>query len=170
MRPVIVVMSDSLSGDHKQAAAGAAGPATVRLDVWLWAVRLFKTRTAAAEACRLSRVTSVDGAPMKPSRAVRAGDELCLHEDFLVRRVRVDRVLERRVGAPVAAVHRTELTPAADLERARTLRAEQRLATPVFVPGAGRPTKAQRRALEAWHRAARGEGAGGEADDDQEAE
>lgn len=105
---------------------------------------------------------------MKPSRAVRVGDEVCLHEDFLVRRVRVDRVLARRVGAPLAAAHRTELTPAADLERARALRAEQRLATPVFVPGTGRPTKAQRRALEAWHRAARGEGEGGEMAEDPE--
>lgn len=134
--------------------AGAAG--TVRLDVWLWAVRLFKTRSQAAEACRLGRVTRGDGDAVKPSRPVRPGDELWLHEEFLRRRVRVERVLSRRVGAAVAASHLTELTSAAEIERARSLRAEQRLATPVFVPGTGRPTKAQRRALEAWHNAGQG--------------
>lgn len=124
----------------------------MRLDVWLWAVRLFKTRAAAAEACRLGRVTRSDGEPVKASRLVRPGDELCLHEDFLVRRVRVDRLLARRVGARLVAGHLTDLTPAADVARARAMRLDQRLATPVFAPGAGRPTKAQRRALEAWER------------------
>ena len=132
------------------------GPASVRLDVWLWAVRLFKTRSQAAEACRLGRVTRPDGEAVKPSRPVRPGDEWCLLEEFLVRRVRVERLLERRIGARLVPGHLTDLTPAADLERARARRAEQRMATPVFVPGAGRPTKAQRRALEAWHRAGQG--------------
>jgi ribosome-associated heat shock protein Hsp15 len=131
----------------------------VRLDVWLWAVRLFKTRSQAAEACRLGRVTRGDGDPMKPSRPVRPGDELCLREEFLTRRLRVDRVLDRRIAAKLVAGHLTDLTPAEEVEQARVQRVEQRLATPVFVPGAGRPTKAQRRALEAWHQAGQG-GAG----------
>ncbi len=96
---------------------------------------------------------------MKPSRPVRPGDELCLREEFLTRRLRVDRVLDRRIAAKLVAGHLTDLTPAEEVEQARVQRVEQRLATPVFVPGAGRPTKAQRRALEAWHQAGQG-GAG----------
>lgn len=128
----------------------------VRLDVWLWAVRLFKTRSQAAEACRLGRVTRGDGDPVKPSRQIRPGDELRLHEEFLVRQIKVEKLLHRRIGAKLVPGHLTDLTPVEEIERARALRTEQRLATPVFVPGAGRPTKAQRRALEAWHQAEKG--------------
>ena len=124
--------------------------------VWLWAVRLFKTRSQAAEACRLGRVTRTDGETVKPSRPVRVGDEWRLQEEFLVRRVRVEKLLQRRLGAKLVSVHMTDLTPVADIERARAQRIEQRMSSPVFAPGAGRPTKAQRRALEAWHRAGQG--------------
>ena len=129
---------------------------SVRLDVWLWAVRLFKTRSTAAEACRLGRVTRPDGEPVKPSRPVRPGDEWVVAEEFLKRRVRVEALLDRRVGAKLVARHMSDLTSVEDQERARALRQEQRMTAPVFVPGAGRPTKAQRRALEAWHTAAQG--------------
>jgi ribosome-associated heat shock protein Hsp15 len=145
-------------GDPAASDRDGHAAAKVRLDVWLWAVRLFKTRSVAAEACRLGRVTRVDGEAVKPSRPMRAGDEVLIREEFLVRRLRVEQVLERRVGAKLVAAHMTDLTPLADIERARAFRLEQRLTTPVFVPGAGRPTKAQRRALEAWHRAGMGEG------------
>jgi|GEM_PF-782013 len=143
----------------------AAAAGAVRLDVWLWAVRLFKTRSLAAEACRLGRVTRADGEPVKPSRAVRQGDELGVREEFLTRRLRVDGLPARRLGAKLVAGQFTDLTPPAEVEKARVLRLGQRLAAPTFVPGMGRPTKAQRRALEAWHLAGRGsadEGTGGE--------
>ena len=132
------------------------GPSSVRLDVWLWAVRLFKTRSLAAEACRLGRVVRPDGEVVKPSRMVRAGDEFFLHEEFLKRRVKAERLLAKRVGARLVAQFMIDLTPAEEVARARALRVEQRMATPAFAPGAGRPTKAQRRALEAWHAAAEG--------------
>jgi ribosome-associated heat shock protein Hsp15 len=147
---------------------GADDSGVVRLDVWLWAVRLFKTRSLAAEACRLGRVTRQGGEPVKPSRPVRSGDLVWVHEEFLVRQVRVERLLRRRVGAKRVGEFLTDLTPAAEVAQARERRTEQRLATPVFVPGAGRPTKAQRRALEAWHRAGEGrvEAPGDEAEGD----
>jgi ribosome-associated heat shock protein Hsp15 len=160
-----VVEETRMSQSEQPDPAGA--PGAVRLDLWLWAVRFFKTRSQAAEACRLGRVTRGDGDPVKPSRLVRLADEFCLHEDFLRRRVRVDRLLHRRVGAKLAGGYFTDLTPAAEIEKARSLRVEQRLGTPVFVPGMGRPTKAQRRALEAWHQA--GKGSAAENDDEAEA-
>jgi len=144
-----------------QEAAGSRGD-SVRLDVWLWAVRLFKTRSMATEACRLGRVTRPNGETVKPSRSVRTGDEWLLEEEFLKRRVRVEQLLNRRVGAKLVPRHMSDLTAPEELEKARLRRVEQRMTTPVFVPGAGRPTKAQRRALEAWHAAALGTAAAGE--------
>ena len=153
-------MTDS-PGPATSLPALSGGPSRARLDVWLWAVRMFKTRSLAAEACRLGRVTRGDGAVVKPSSLVRPGDEWCVHEEFLVRRVRTERLVARRIGAKLVPGHVTELTPLAEVEKARVRRAEQRMGAPVFVPGAGRPTKAQRRALEAWHRSGAGEGEGG---------
>jgi hypothetical protein len=91
---------------------------------------------------------------------IRRGDEICIQEEFLVRRWRVDGLLARRVSAKLVIGQLTDLTPLEDVARAQTQRQEQRLSAPVFVPGAGRPTKAQRRALEAWHQAGRGPDAG----------
>jgi len=149
------LVSDSTTG--KSPVLADEGSGGVRLDVWLWAVRVFKTRSQAAEACRLGRVTRCDGELVKPSRLVRPGDELVLKEDFLMRRVRVDHTVARRVSAKLAQGFLTDFTPPAEVERARELRRDQRLATPTFSPGTGRPTKAQRRALESWHRAMQGE-------------
>ena len=147
-------MEFSSDRDSDRGSSGAGE--SVRLDIWLWAVRLYKTRTQAAEACRLGRVLRGDGDPLKPSRLIRRGDEICIQEEFLVRRWRVDGLLARRVSAKLVAGQLTDLTPLEDVARAQTQRQEQRLSAPVFVPGAGRPTKAQRRALEAWHQAGRG--------------
>jgi len=143
----------------------SAGPGGVRVDVWLWAVRLYRTRSLAAEACRLGRVTRGAGEVIKPSRLVRVGDELWRREEFLCRRLRVDGLVERRVGAKLVAGLVTDVTPLEEVVRARELGVERRLSAPVFAAGAGRPTKAQRRALEAWHRAERGG-----ADDDEAGE
>ncbi len=125
-------------------------PAGVRLDKWLWAVRLYKTRGDATEACRRGKVTQ-NGQDAKPSRTIRAGEMFHIKYPWLTRQVRVLAVLERRVGAKLVAGYLEDLTAPEDLERARRLRAENRRATPVVPPGAGRPTKAQRRALEKWH-------------------
>lgn len=142
-------------------------------------MRLFKTRTLAADACRLSRVTLPNGDAVKPSRETRPGEEFAIKQEFFTRSVRVKALLEKRVGAKLVGDYMEDLTPPAELAKARALREQNKLAAPVFAPGFGRPTKAQRRALEAWQRAAQGsweaenagdtddsaeEDAGGEAD------
>ena len=127
-------------------------PAAVRLDKWLWAVRLYKTRTLAADACRLGRVTSGGGEPVKPSSAARPGDVLAVRQEFLTRRVRVKAVLEKRVAAKLVADYLDDVTPPEEIEAARMRRESNALAGPVTPPGFGRPTKAQRRAMEVWSR------------------
>jgi len=87
------------------AAADAARPAsgeTVRIDSWIWSVRLVKTRSMGATACRGGHVR-VNGERVKPAYAVRVGDEVRLRHAGQERIVVVKRLIRKRVGAPVAA-------------------------------------------------------------------
>lgn len=112
-----------------------------RVDRWLWAVRLTKTRPDAAEACRGGHVR-VNDRPAKPSTTVVPGDEIRARVGDRVRIVEVVRVIQKRVGAADAVTCYLDRSPAPP-------------ATP-FVPvavrdrGAGRPTKRDRRALDRW--------------------
>ncbi|GAA1429830.1 hypothetical protein GCM10009601_46020 [Streptomyces thermospinosisporus] len=125
------------------AAAEAAGPKpgeNVRIDSWIWAVRLIKTRSLGAAACRGGHVR-VNGERVKPAHSVRVGDEVRLRHEGRERVVVVKRLIRKRVGAPVAAQcyidnsppppPREAVAPAGIRER-----------------GAGRPTKRDRRELE----------------------
>ena len=139
------------------AAVMEATPA-VRIDKWLWAVRLFSTRSAAADACNGGKVT-VNGVNAKPSRSIRAGDVITAHTGILTRTVKVTSAIERRIGAPLVASHLEDLTPAAEYESAR-----QRASSNVGYrpPGAGRPTKRDRRILQSFF----GENSTGESGDE----
>ena len=118
---------------------------SVRIDRWLWAVRLFKTRSLAAAACRAGRVT-VDGGEAKPSRLLRAGSELKIDGGDLVRHVRVVALLEKRVGAKLVPEYLEDLTSEEALARAAERRAQRKAGAPKL--GEGRPTKRQRRQLQ----------------------
>lgn len=115
------------------------GPDSTRVDRWLWAVRLTKTRSDAAQACRGGHVR-VNDRPAKPASPVKAGDEVRVRLHGTTRIVEVGHVLEKRVGAPIAArcyVDNTpELPPQATIPVIRRDR------------GAGRPTKKDRRLLD----------------------
>ena len=118
----------------------------VRIDKFLWAVRLFKTRELAADACRRGAVT-IAGNAVKPSRQVRAPAVFEVKREALVCRYRVVAALDKRVGAKRVAEYLEDLTPPEFYARAAEERAALRA-----VPGAdregGRPTKKQRRDLE----------------------
>jgi ribosome-associated heat shock protein Hsp15 len=120
----------------------------MRVDKWLWVARLARTRPLAAEAVTGGRV-EVNGARVKPSRDVRAGDELRLTTGPVPRTVVVRGVAPRRGPASAAALLYEE-TPesAAERERAAELR---RLTAPRDVAG-GRPTKRERRRMDAGRR------------------
>ncbi|NNN35549.1 RNA-binding S4 domain-containing protein, partial [Streptomyces sp. S3(2020)] len=86
------------------AAAEAAGPQTgetVRVDSWIWSVRLVKTRSAGATACKGGHVR-VNGDRVKPAHSLRVGDEVRLVHEGRERIVVVKRLIRKRVGAPVA--------------------------------------------------------------------
>ena len=125
--------------------------APVRIDKWLWAARLVKTRTLGADAVKGGRV-EVNGSRIKPSRDVRPGDRIELSVGP-VRRVVVVRATAERRGPAVEAARLYEETAESIAERERQA-AERRLAWPTGSPDGGRPTKRDRRRFEAadWRR------------------
>ncbi|RFC46186.1 MAG: ribosome-associated heat shock protein Hsp15 [Verrucomicrobia bacterium] len=118
----------------------------MRLDLWLWAVRAYKTRPLAVSAIKNGRV-EIGGLPTKPSRIVRAGEEVALRIDTDVtiwtRTLCVLETPRTRVGAKLVPLYVEDRTPPEELEKAR-LRPGS---ISGFRPrGAGRPTKRDRRA------------------------
>jgi ribosome-associated heat shock protein Hsp15 len=123
----------------------AAEPsAETRLDKWLWSVRVFKTRPLATEACRAGDV-AVNELPAKPARAVHAGELVTVRQGIVRRVLRVVASPASRVGAAMVPEYCLELTPPEEWARAREQRVQQLLAR---APGAGRPTKRERRRLD----------------------
>jgi ribosome-associated heat shock protein Hsp15 len=124
----------------------------VRVDKWLWAARFFKTRSSATEAVRGGRV-SVNGTRAKPAKELMTGDTVELTIRAQKRTVRVTGVSEKRGPAAAAAALYAE-TP--DSIEARKDDAEMRkLARPLGADLVGRPSKRDRRRLEALRRAQR---------------
>jgi ribosome-associated heat shock protein Hsp15 len=121
---------------------------SVRIDKWLWAARFFKTRSAATEAVVGGHV-HVGGARVKPSRELRAGETVEIVQGRARRVVVVAGLAERRGPASVAATLYEE-TPES-LAAREQLRLERQLTQPVF---GARPTKLERRRLEALRKAA----------------
>jgi ribosome-associated heat shock protein Hsp15 len=125
----------------------------VRVDKWLWAARFFKTRGAATEAVLGGRV-QVNGLRVKPAREVAVGDRLEITRDQQRWTVVVAALADRRGPASVAATLYEE-TPESRAERERR-RDERRLARPLGADLGGRPTKRDRRRLDALRRGRRG--------------
>ncbi|MCX8156234.1 MAG: RNA-binding S4 domain-containing protein [Verrucomicrobiae bacterium] len=115
----------------------------VRLDKWLWAVRVYKTRTLAAEACRAGHVKS-EGIVLKPAHSVRPGMVLSVQQGEITRTLRVLALLGRRVGAAVARQYVEDLTPPEEYQKRRQPEQQPIL---IWPKGMGRPTKKQRRQL-----------------------
>jgi ribosome-associated heat shock protein Hsp15 len=118
-------------------------PKSVRIDKYLWAVRIFKTRTLATDACRKGKVT-VDEMPAKPSRGITAGDVIKVKKMPLVYSYRVKDPIEKRVGAKIVDQFVENITPDEELIKLD-------MQDDFFVKrdrGAGRPTKKDRRLLD----------------------
>lgn len=121
----------------------------LRLDKWLWAARFFKTRALAVEAIEKHRVR-INGAHTKPAREVRAGDELEIAQGPVLRTVTVLGISAMRGPAPQAALLYSETEASVALRLAQAER--RRLAPePALALTQGRPTKRQRRDMDALH-------------------
>ena len=115
----------------------------VRLDKWLWAVRIYKTRSLATEACKKGRVT-VNGMEAKASRDIRPGDMLFIRKLPVIYTIRVKGVIENRIAAKRVPEFLEDLTSPEEIEKLK-------LQDTAFFKrdrGAGRPTKKERRLLD----------------------
>jgi ribosome-associated heat shock protein Hsp15 len=116
----------------------------VRIDKWLWAVRIYKTRTLAGDSCRAGKV-KIDGIAVKPSRSVKTGDVLVVSIGPLTRTLKVKALIHNRVSAKLVPDSLEDLTPVEEYERIKfmhELNAEKR------DRGTGRPTKKERRTID----------------------
>ena len=119
-------------------------PGSVRIDKWLWAVRIYRTRTLAINACHAGQV-KIAGLNVKPSRVVRPGEVISALAGRVHRKVRVIALIERRVGAKHVAEFLEDLTPPEEYARAKEEAVQSRTQ---FHRGFGRPTKKHRRQFE----------------------
>lgn len=118
----------------------------LRIDKWLWAVRLFKTRTASTKACEAGRVKRGED-KLKASSKVVVGDELVVRINHINRVIQVEKLIEKRVGAPIAQTCYKDLTPPEDLIVPK-IKSAFLLPNAYREKGAGRPTKKERRDID----------------------
>ena len=115
-----------------------------RIDKWLWAARIFKTRSLAADACKSGRIT-LNGAQVKPSRTVKEGDEVGVKKSPVTYTFRVKQAIEKRVGAKLLPDILEDITTPEQYE----ILEMQRISGFVGrAKGTGRPTRKDRRALD----------------------
>jgi len=117
----------------------------LRIDKWLWATRVFKTRSLATQACKTGKV-KVNGLAVKPSRNVAVEMIITIQVGPITKTVQVLSLLKNRVGAKLVSQYLLDLTPAEELEKLK-------LKTELFKPrprGSGRPTKKERRDMDTW--------------------
>ncbi|MGN0069733.1 MAG: RNA-binding S4 domain-containing protein [Prevotella sp.] len=117
-----------------------------RIDKWLWAARIFKTRSIAADACKNGRVT-INGVNVKPSHTIKAGETISVKKPPITYSFRVLKTIEQRVGARLLPEIYENVTDARQYELLEMSRISG------FVDrarGTGRPTKKERRALDAF--------------------
>lgn len=119
---------------------------TARIDKWLWAARVFKTRSLAADACKNSRVT-INGINVKPSHTIKVGETICVKKSPITYSYKVLKCIEQRVGAKLIPEIYENVTDAKQYELLEISRISGFINR---ARGTGRPTKKDRRALDSF--------------------
>lgn len=133
-------------GDSSSLPVGGGGGGLARIDKWLWAARIFKTRTIAADACKNGRV-AVNGVNVKPSRMVKPDDVISVRKPPVTFSFRIIKPVEMRVGAKLLPEIYENVTPQDQYDLLEMTRISG------FVNrarGTGRPTKKDRRQMDAF--------------------
>lgn len=115
----------------------------IRVDKWLWAMRVFKTRTIATEACKKGRVM-IDGVAVKPSRVIKVGDVVQVRKPPVTYSFRVKALTQNRLGARLVPEYLENVTPRSELDLLEVVKVSG------FIDrrkGLGRPTKREGREL-----------------------
>ncbi|MBN8586611.1 MAG: RNA-binding S4 domain-containing protein [Ignavibacteria bacterium] len=116
----------------------------VRIDKYLWCIRLFKSRSLATEACDGGKV-KIDGTSVKPSRHIKPGEIITVQQGYVKRAFRVLELLEKRVGAPLVKNYAEDITPPEEFAKRGT---ERFVSYQSKFKGTGRPTKKDRRLID----------------------
>jgi len=116
----------------------------VRIDKWLWAVRLFKTRSQATEACKSGKV-KIAGQTVKASREIRKGDAISIHTLPIDKKVMVTALVDHRIGPKMVPEYMIDMTPEEEYEKLKLMK---EVNFEFRDRGLGRPTKLQRRQIE----------------------
>lgn len=122
------------------------GNNSVRIDKFLWAVRIYKTRSQAAEACRRGRIL-IDDIPARPSKTLHGNELITVKKPPVTYTYKVVNLIENRVSAKIAGNNFEDLTPESE-------KAKLEMRQPGFPgfrrKGTGRPTKKERRVIDKW--------------------
>ncbi|MFO7940542.1 MAG: S4 domain-containing protein [Bacteroidales bacterium] len=116
----------------------------LRIDKWLWAVRIYKTRSMATNACKAGKVL-INGDSVKPSRLVKVGEVVVIKGSPVFYHYEITGLLTKRQSATIADEHKRDVTPQRELDKLKV----QSFSRGEFrQPGAGRPTKRERRLID----------------------
>lgn len=120
----------------------------IRVDKWLWAVRVFKTRSQATDACKKGKVL-LNGAEIKAARVIKVGDVVEVKKSPILYRFEVKALLKNRVGAKLVENYLNDITPEQEVIKLDMMRMNL---GGYRDRGAGRPTKKERRLIDDWQR------------------
>lgn len=119
----------------------------MRIDKYLWCIRLFKTRTIATNACKKGQI-KIEDVNVKPSREVYGGETIIVRKNQINYKVQVLDIPQNRVGAKLVDLYRKDLTPKEEFERTELLKFSKDY---YRKKGTGRPTKKDRRDIEDYY-------------------
>ena len=122
----------------------------IRIDKWLWAVRVYKTRTLSTESCNAGKV-KINGHSVKPSRPIIIGEIITVQKKLIKFQYEVMGIIEKRGSAKLASENVKNITPQEELLK---LKSAKQITITTREKGAGRPTKKERRQIdkEKWDR------------------
>ena len=120
----------------------------VRIDKWLWSVRIFKTRTLATDECKSGKVL-INGASVKPSYITKLNETITVKKNGFNFQYIVKDLIEKRVGAPIAVTCYEDVTPAEELQKFEAWYLAGKKGE-FREKGTGRPTKKDRRTLDSF--------------------
>ena len=120
----------------------------IRIDKWLWCIRVFKSRTLASEACDGGKV-KINGERVKPSYHVKIGEVITVQQGYIKRVYKVKGLLDKRVSAVLVKKFAEDITPQEELDKLKTGRM---VSYQSKFKGAGRPTKKDRRLIDKMHK------------------
>ena len=119
----------------------------MRIDKYLWCIRLFKTRSIATDACKKGHI-KIEGNNLKPSKEIFGGEEIIIRKNQINYKIKVLDIPPSRVGAKLVDLYRKDLTPKEEFEKTELLK----FAKDYYrKKGTGRPTKKDRRDIDDYH-------------------